>query len=89
MRGVKPKSRSRALESAYTDVVKSRKETIDGKVKRFVEKTPWETWIHDQQGGNGGGTNTGGGSTGGNTGGNTGGDTGGGGGDDDGGGDAD
>ena len=72
-----------------TDVVKSRKETIDGKVKRFVEKTPWETWIHDQQGGNGGGTNTGGGSTGGNTGGNTGGDTGGGGGDDDGGGDAD
>ena len=73
-----------------TDVVKSRKETIDGKVKRFVEKTPWETWIHDQQGGNGGGTNTGGGSTGGNTGGNTGGgDNGGGGGDDDGGGDAD
>ena len=69
-----------------TDVVKSRKETIDGKVKRFVEKTPWETWIHDQQGGNGGGTNTGGGSTGGNTGG---GDNGGGGGDDDGGGDAD
>ena len=73
-----------------TDVVKSRKETIDGKVKRFVEKTPWETWIHDQQGGNSGGTNTGGGSTGGNTGGNTGGgDNGGGGGDDDGGGDAD
>ena len=69
-----------------TDVVKSRKETIDGKVKRFVEKTPWETWIHDQQGGNSGGTNTGGGSTGGNTGG---GDNGGGGGDDDGGGDAD
>ena len=69
-----------------TDVVKSRKETIDGKVKRFVEKTPWETWIHDQQGGNGGGTNTGGGSTGGNTGG---GDNGGGGGGDDGGGDAD
>ena len=73
-----------------TDVVKSRKETIDGKVKRFVEKTPWETWIHDQQGGNSGGTNTGGGSTGGNTGGNTGGgDNGGGGGDGDGGGDAD
>ena len=70
-----------------TDVVKSRKETIDGKVKRFVEKTPWETWIHDQQGGNGGGTNTGG-STGGNTGGNTGGGDNGGGGDD-GGGDAD
>ena len=60
-----------------TDVVKSRKETIDGKVKRFVEKTPWETWIHDQQGGTSGGTNTGG-----NTGG---GDNGGGGGDDDGG----
>ena len=73
-----------------TDVVKSRKETIDGKVKRFVEKTPWETWIHDQQGGNSGGTNTGGGSTGGNTGGNTGGgDNGGGGGGDNGGGDAD
>ena len=73
-----------------TDVVKSRKETIDGKVKRFVEKTPWETWIHDQQGGNGGGTNTGGGSTGGNTGSNTGGgDNDGGGGGDDGGGDAD
>ena len=68
-----------------TDVVKSRKETIDGKVKRFVEKTPWETWIHDQQGGNSGSTG-GGGSTGGNTGG---GDNGGGGGDDDGGGGGD
>ena len=43
-----------------TDVVKSRKETIDGKVKRFVEKTPWETWIHDQNGGNSGGTSGGG-----------------------------
>ena len=57
-----------------TDVVKSRKETIDGKVKRFVEKTPWDTWIHDMGGTNapsntgGSGTNTGG-STGGNTGG--------------------
>ena len=42
-----------------TDVIKSRKETVDGKVKRFVEKTPWETWIHDQggtTGGNGGGS---------------------------------
>ena len=50
-----------------TDVIKSRKETIDGKVKRIVEKTPWETWIHDQQSNNpspdspegeGGGTGT-------------------------------
>ena len=28
-----------------TDVVKSRKETVNGKEKRFIEKTPWETWI--------------------------------------------
>ena len=66
-----------------TDVVKSRKETVNGKEKRFVEKTPWETWLHDQGsnpgGSNGGGTGTitpsgGNGSTGGdNTGGNTGG----------------
>ena len=68
-----------------TDVVKSRKETIDGKVKRFVEKTPWETWIHDQNGGtNGGGTSGGGTGSitpggGDNTGGNSGGNTGGGG----------
>jgi len=39
-----------------TDVIKSRKETVNGKEKRFIEKTPWETWLHDQQGGNGGGT---------------------------------
>ena len=51
-----------------TDVIKSRKETINGKVKRFVEKTPWETWIHDQQSNNGGGSDNGG-SNGGNTGG--------------------
>ena len=37
-----------------TDVIKSRKETVDGKEKRFVEKTPWETWLHDQLNGNGG-----------------------------------
>ena len=67
-----------------TDVIKSRKETIDGKVKRFVEKTPWETWIHDHQTNNapsntgGSGTNTGG-NTGGSTGGDNGGNTGGGG----------
>ena len=80
-----------------TDVVKSRKETVDGKEKRFVEKTPWETWVHDQSGGNNGGTsgtgtiNTGGDNGGGSTGGSTGGDNGGGtntgGGDDNGGGD--
>lgn len=74
-----------------TDVVKSRKETVNGKEKRFVEKTPWETWLHDQGsnpgGSNGGGTGTitpsgGNGSTGGdNTGGNTGGGDNGGGGD--------
>ena len=52
-----------------TDVVKSRKETIDGKEKRFVEKTPWETWVHDQGGSNTGGTeNQGGSSQGGGTG---------------------
>ena len=44
-----------------TDVVKSRKETVDGKEKRFIEKTPWETWIHDQQTNNGGGGSNGGG----------------------------
>ena len=69
-----------------TDVVKSRKETVNGKEKRFVEKTPWETWLHDQQSGTSGsntgdntsnGTNTGG-NTGDNTGGNDGGDGGGG-----------
>ena len=43
-----------------TDVIKSRKETVNGKEKRFVEKTPWETWIHDQQTNNGGGSNGGG-----------------------------
>ena len=80
-----------------TDVIKSRKETVNGKEKRFIEKTPWETWLHDQQGGNGGNTgsgtgtitpggdNTGGGNTGGNTGG---GDNGGGGDPDNGEGDA-
>ena len=62
-----------------TDVIKSRKETINGKVKRFVEKTPWETWIHDQGGSSSAPSNTGG--TGTNTGGNTGGNNGGGGGD--------
>ena len=69
-----------------TDVVKSRKETVDGKEKRFIEKTPWETWIHDQQTNNGGGSN--GGSSGSitpsggdNGGGDNGGDNGGGGGD--------
>ena len=52
-----------------TDVVKSRKETVDGKEKRFVEKTPWETWVHDQGGSNTGGTeNQGGSSQGGGTG---------------------
>ena len=65
-----------------TDVVKSRKETVNGKEKRFVEKTPWETWLHDQGsnpgGSNGGGTGTitpsgGNGSTGGDNGGSTGG----------------
>ena len=65
-----------------TDIVKSRKETVNGKEKRFVEKTPWETWLHDQQSGtSGGGTTTGGndgGNTGGNDGGNDGGDGGGG-----------
>ncbi len=67
-----------------TDVVKSRKETINGKVKRFVEKTPWETWIHDQGGSSSAPSNTGGTgtNTGGSTGGNTGGNNGGGGGDD-------
>ena len=59
-----------------TDVVKSRKETIDGKVKRFVEKTPWETWIHDQGGSSSAPSNTGGSGT--NTGGNSGGNSGGG-----------
>ena len=80
-----------------TDVIKSRKETVNGKEKRFIEKTPWETWLHDQQDGNGGNTgsgtgtitpggdNTGGGNTGGNTGG---GDNGGGGDPDNGEGDA-
>ena len=77
-----------------TDVVKSRKETVDGKEKRFIEKTPWETWIHDQQTNNGGGSNGGGSGTitpsGGDNGGgdNGGGDNGGGGGDDHGGADA-
>jgi len=45
-----------------TDVVKSRKETINGKVKRFVEKTPWDTWIHDM-GGTNAPSNTGGSGT--------------------------
>ena len=69
-----------------TDVIKSRKETINGKVKRFVEKTPWETWIHDQGGSNGGnsgggtGSITTGGDDNGGTGGNGGGDNNGGGG---------
>ena len=56
-----------------TDIVKSRKETVNGKEKRFVEKTPWETWLHDQQSGTSGGGTT----TGGNDGGNDGGDNGG------------
>lgn len=61
-----------------SDVVKSRKETINGKDKRFIEKTPWETWLHDQQGSNGGSTGGGTGTiTPGGSGGNTGGDNGG------------
>jgi hypothetical protein len=62
-----------------TDVVKSRKETVNGKEKRFIEKTPWETWIHDQGGSTNAPSNTGGNSGGTNTGGNTGGNNGGGG----------
>ena len=78
-----------------TDVIKSRKETVNGKVKRFIEKTPWETWLHDQsltpnpsptgEGSQSTGGNTGG-STGGNTGGINGGNEGGGGSDEGGGG---